>query len=116
MVDKPFRKTQLCIDTANLRGFYEALKAIPVPTTRPNIPFKVLKFLTERDPFWNTGLSIITLFSTNNTVQDPAINCISKEPTIAELDVLALLEETVKAIGQLRSNKATGVDGIPPEA
>ena len=41
---------------------------------------------------------------------------ISKQLVIAELHVLPFLEETIKAIGQLRSNKATGVDGILPEA
>ena len=56
-----------------------------------------------------------TLFSTTCTVQDVATDCISKQPVITMLDVPPLLEETVKAIGQLKSNKATGVDGIPPE-
>ena len=46
-------------------------------------------------------------------MQDAAI---SKQLVIAELDVLPLLEETMKAVGWLKGNKATAVDGIPPEA
>ena len=33
-----------------------------------------------------------------------------------ELDVPSLLGETIKAIWQLKNNKATGIDGVSPEA
>ena len=49
-------------------------------------------------------------------MQDTATDGISKQPAIAELDVLSLLKETEKAIGQLKSNKAAGVDSMQPEA
>ena len=49
-------------------------------------------------------------------MQGAVINYISKQLVVTELDVLPLLQETIKAIGQVKSNKATGVDGILPEA
>ena len=48
-------------------------------------------------------------------MQDTTIDCISKQLVIAELVVLPSLEETLKAIGKLKGNKATSVDDIPPE-
>ena len=60
--------------------------------------------------------STIKLFNNNHTVKDSAIDHISKQVVIAELDVLPLLGETMKAIGQLDSNKVISVDGIAPEA
>ena len=49
-------------------------------------------------------------------MQDATIECISKQLVIAELDVPPSLVETVNTIGQLKGNKATDVDGIPPQA
>ncbi|GFS07644.1 craniofacial development protein 2 [Elysia marginata] len=56
-----------------------------------------------------------TLFSTDRSVQDAALHRIPHLPLIEELDDPPTLEETITAIGQLKSHKAAGIDGIPPE-
>ena len=55
------------------------------------------------------------LFSVNRTVQDAAILRISQQPVKMELDELPTIDEITKLIEQLKSGKAVGVDGIPPE-
>ena len=47
--------------------------------------------------------------------QETAINHVPQLPPIVELDERPTLEELTKAIDQLKSRKAAGVDGIPPE-
>ena len=56
-----------------------------------------------------------TLFSANGDVQDTAINRVPQLPPIEALDEPPTLEELTVAIDQLKSHKAAGVDGIPPE-
>ncbi|GFS13568.1 RNA-directed DNA polymerase from mobile element jockey-like protein [Elysia marginata] len=53
--------------------------------------------------------------STDRSVQDAALQRIPHLPLIEELDDPPTLEETITAIGQLKSHKAAGIDGIPPE-
>lgn len=56
-----------------------------------------------------------TLFSIDCTVQYSALLHIPQKPAKMELDEIPTLEETTKAINQLKSGKAAGTDGIPPD-
>ena len=55
------------------------------------------------------------LLSADRVVQDPALLRIPQLPFKVELDELPSMEELIKAIEQMKSGKAAGVDGIPPE-
>uniref|UniRef100_K7EZ64 Reverse transcriptase domain-containing protein n=1 Tax=Pelodiscus sinensis TaxID=13735 RepID=K7EZ64_PELSI len=112
-------RTQLCADTGDYRGFYEALKAVYGPS------YQILsllrsadgkKLLTEKDSILNHWSEhFYTLFNASRSVQEPAIDRIPQQPVKTELDVAPTLQETEEAIEQLKSGKAAGVDGIPPE-
>ena len=56
-----------------------------------------------------------TLFSTVRTVNDSTIQQIPQQPVKEEMDKAPTLEEIIKATEQLKSGKAAGVNGIPPE-
>ena len=56
-----------------------------------------------------------SLFSADRVVQDPGVLRIPQQPFKAEFDELSSVKEIIKAIEHLRSGKAVGVDGIPPE-
>ena len=56
-----------------------------------------------------------SLFSADRIVQDPAVPRIPQQPFNAELDESPSAKEITKAMEQLRSDKAVGIDGIPPE-
>ena len=56
-----------------------------------------------------------TLFSANRTVQASATERVPQLPPKEELDEPPTLEKLTVAIKQLKSRKAAGVDGIPPE-
>ena len=55
------------------------------------------------------------LFSADRVVQDSALLRIPQLPVKVELDELPSMQELIKAIKQMKSGKAAGVDGIPPE-
>lgn len=48
------------------------------------------------------------------TVQDAAPLRIPEKPVKTELDEIPTLEETIKAIHQLKGGKAAGIDGFQP--
>lgn len=52
-----------------------------------------------------------TLFSIRCTVSDSII----QQPMKEGMDVTPTLDEVIKATDQLKSGKAEGIDGIPPE-
>ncbi|XP_071504643.1 uncharacterized protein [Diadema antillarum] len=56
-----------------------------------------------------------SLFSANRIVQESALLQIPQQLFKPELDEFPTLEETLKAIEQMKIGKAAGVDGIPPE-
>ncbi|XP_029637978.1 uncharacterized protein LOC115213182 [Octopus sinensis] len=56
-----------------------------------------------------------SLFSANRTIQDAAILRIPQLPLKEELNKPPTLEETIEAIGKLKSHKAAGVDDVPPK-
>ncbi|XP_037780222.1 uncharacterized protein LOC119576642 [Penaeus monodon] len=112
-------KTQLCADTGDYRGFYEALKAVYGPTHHVQSPLRS----ADGQALFTDKTSILSrwsehfqaLFSADRVVQDSAVLRIRQKPVIEELDELPSIEEISKAIEQLKCGKAAGVDGIPPE-
>ena len=112
-------KTQLCADTGDYRGFYEALKAVYGPSHQVVSPLRSTDgqaLLTDKASILNRWAEHFqTLFSADRTVNDSAIQQIPQQPVKTELDKAPTLQEVIKAIEQLKSGKAAGVDGIPPE-
>ena len=112
-------KTQLCADVGDYRGFYEALKAVYGPTQQVQSPLRSSDgqvLLTDNASIlarWSEHFQ--TLFCANRTVQDTAIDRVPQLPLKEELDDPPTFEELIEAIEQLKSRKAAGVDGIPPE-
>lgn len=98
---------------------YEALKAIYSPMYQVQSPMHSADgqmLLTNRASILNCWLEHFqALFSANRSVQEPAILRIPQQPVKMELDELPTIEETTKAIKQLKCSKAAGVYGIPPE-
>ncbi|GFR64639.1 cilia- and flagella-associated protein 74-like [Elysia marginata] len=111
--------TQQCADIGDYRRFYEALKTVYGPTHQIQSPLRSSdgqQLLTEKpDILTRWAEHFNTLFSTDRSVQDAALHRIPHLPLIEELDDPPTLEETITAIGQLKSHKAAGIDGIPPE-
>lgn len=56
-----------------------------------------------------------TLFGTNRTVQETAMLHMPQLPVKEDLDEVPSIKEVNRAIQQLRSGKAAGMDEIPPE-
>ena len=55
------------------------------------------------------------LYSRESTISDPMLESIEPLPIMEEVDEMPSLEELSKAIDNLPSNKAPGLDGIPAE-
>ncbi len=112
-------RTQLCADTGDYRGFYEALKAVYGPSYQILIPLRSAdgkELLTEKDSILNRWSEhFYTLFNASRSVQEPAIDRILQQPVKTELDVAPTLQATEEPIKQLKSGKAAGVDTIPPK-
>ena len=112
-------KTQLCADTGDYRGFYEALKAVYGPSHQVVSPLRSTDgqaLLTDKASILNRWAEHFqTLFSADRSVDESAIQQIPQQPVKEELDEAPTLEEVIKATSQLKCGKAAGVDGIPPE-
>ena len=112
-------KTQLCADTGDYRGFYEALKAVYGPSHQVVSPLRSTDgqaLLTDKASILNRWAEHFqTLFSADRSVNESAIQQIPQQPVKEELDEAPTLEEVIKATSQLKCGKAAGVDGIPPE-
>ena len=112
-------ETQLWADVRDYRGFYEALKAVYGPTHQIQSPLRSSDgqdLLTDNTSIlarWSEHFQ--TLFSANRTVQETAIDRVPQLPPIEELDEPPTLVELTEAIDHLKSRKAGGVNGIPPE-
>ena len=112
-------KTQLCADTGNIRGFYEALKAVYGPSHHIQSPLCSADgqtLLTDKSSIlerWSEHFR--TLFNADRPIDMSSILRIPQQPIKAELDLLPTIEEIKKATEQLKPCKAAGVDGLPPE-
>ena len=85
----------------------------------PNIRWENLKSArTSEEVFGHTKKKkqrLVRWEQQGDPGQETAINHVPQLPPIVELDERPTLEELTKAIDQLKSRKAAGVDGIPPE-
>ena len=112
-------KTQLYADVGDYRGYYEALKAVYGPIRQVQSPLRSSDgqdLLTDNTSIlarWSKHF--LALFSASRTAQDTAIDRAPQLPLKEELDEPPTLEELTEAIEQLKSRKAAGVDGIPPD-
>ena len=101
------QETQIYADTGNYRSFYEALKTIYGPTRQMQSPLRSSDgqtLLTDKDSIlkrWSEHFQ--TLFSADRTVQETAVNNIPQMPEMESLDQPPRIEETTKAITQLKS-------------
>ena len=115
--DRLAMESQLCADVGDYRGFCEALKAVYGPTHQVQSPLRS----SDGQNLFTDNTSILacwsehfqTLFSANRAVQVTAINRVPQLSPIEALDEPPTLEELT--VDQLKSHKAAGVDGIPPE-
>ena len=112
-------RTQQYADAGDFKAFYEALKAVYGPTHQAWSPLRsadkqaLLKDKTSILSRWSEHFQ--ELFSADRVVQDSVLLRIPQLSVKVELDELPSTQELVKAIEQIKSGKAAGVDGIPPE-
>ena len=113
------KESQLYADTGDYRRFYESLKTAYGPSHRVQSPLRSVDggtLLTHRNEIldrWSNHFE--TLFSAERVMNDQCISRIPQLPVKSDLDEEPTLEETIKAIHQLKSGKAAGGDGIPAE-
>ena len=112
-------ETQKCADLGDYGGFYERLKTVYGPTHQIQSPLRSSNgqdLLTDTESILNRWSEHFSgLFNTSRTVQEVALTEIKQRPVKAELDEPPDLQDIEKAIDQLKSGKAAGIDGIPPE-
>ena len=100
--------------------FYQALKAVYIPSYQTLSPLrssdrKVL--LTDKDSILDRRSEHFqSLYSAKHMVHDAAIDSIPQLPVKNEFDEPPTLRETTQAIKLLKSGKASGADGIPPDS
>ncbi|XP_038066715.1 uncharacterized protein LOC119736778 [Patiria miniata] len=110
---------QTSADTGNIRGVYDGIKRAMGPTQTKVAPLKsstgeVIKDKAKQMDRWVEHYS--ELYSRENIVSDDAFDAIDSLPCMMELDVPPTVMELRKAIDNLPTGKAPGLDGIPPEA
>lgn len=106
-----------CVDAGDYCGFNEALKTVYGPSHQVQSPLCSADgqtLLTDKASIINRWLERYQT-STNCIVQGEVILSIPQKPVKMELNAIPSLVETIKAIKQLKSSEAAGVDGIPPE-
>nr|XP_054774768.1 uncharacterized protein LOC129282940 [Lytechinus pictus] len=112
-------RTQQYADAGDYRSFYEAIRAVYGPRHQAQSPLRsadgltLLKDKTSILTRWSEHFQ--ALFGADRVVQDSATLRIPQLSVKEELDVPPSLQELTKAIEQMKSGKAAGVDGIPPE-
>ena len=113
------REIQLYADTGNYRKFYESLKAVYGPSHKTESPLRSLDgstLLTDRNQILSRWAQHFEkLFSADKIVCEQTILSIPQRPERSDLDTHPTSEEIEKAINQLKSGKAAGIDNIPPE-
>ncbi|KAI8521282.1 hypothetical protein Bbelb_010360 [Branchiostoma belcheri] len=109
---------QSAAESGNIRGMYEGIKKAVGPTTNKSAPLKCLsgETITDREKQMERWLEHYSeLYSRENTINESALDSIDTLSVLWDLDAAPTLEEVSKAIDSLRSGKAPGMDGIPPE-
>ena len=112
-------RNQQYADAGDFRGFYEALKAVYDLTNQARNSLRsadgrgLLKDKTSILKGWSEHFQ--KLFSADRVVQNSTFLRIPQLPVKMELDELPSTQELIKTIEQMKSGKAAGIDGIPPE-
>ena len=112
-------RTQQYADAGDYRSFYEALRAVYGPRHQTQSPLRsadgqtLLKDKSSILTRWSEHFQ--ALFGADRVVQDSASLRIPQLSVKVELDEPPSLQELTKAVEQMKSGKAAGVDGIPPE-
>ena len=112
-------EVQQYADAQNSKMFFSAIKAVygpAKPCTTPLMSADGTTLLKERNSInarWKEHFS--TLLNRPSTVNPNALDLIPQRPVLDSLDLPPTEEEVVKAIGQINSGKAPGMDGIPGE-
>ena len=113
------KRTHQYADLGDYRGFYKALKVVWDPTNWVQIPLRSadvqVLFTDEASILSRWSEHFQSLISADCVVQSLALLRIPKQPIKAELNELLYMKEITTTIEHLRSGKAAGVNGIPPE-
>ncbi|XP_047490913.1 uncharacterized protein LOC125040403 [Penaeus chinensis] len=109
---------QLAADVGDARGMYEGIKKATGPAPSKSAPLKT----KTGDVITDQGKQLerwvehyLELYATQNVVTDAALADTPDLPVTEELDALPTKEELSKAISNLSSGKAPGIDSIPAE-
>ena len=106
-------------DSGKIKEFYDAIKAVTGPTMNPLVPLRsedgvtLLKDKSQILKRWSTYFSLLL----NNAfpIDETALDELPTFPTVHEMDAPPTIVEVETAIAGLKSGKAAGPDGIPPE-
>ncbi|XP_047502443.1 uncharacterized protein LOC125047940 [Penaeus chinensis] len=111
-------RIQLAADVGDARGMYKGTKKATGPAPSKSAPLKT----KTGDVITDQGKQLerwvehyLELYATQNVVTDAALADTPDLPVMEELDALPTKEELSKAISNLSSGKAPGIDSIPAE-
>ncbi|XP_047498459.1 uncharacterized protein LOC125045298 [Penaeus chinensis] len=111
-------RIQLAADVGDARGMYEGIKKVTGPAPSKSAPLKT----KTGDVITDQGKQLerwvehyLELYATQNVVTDAALVDTPDLPVMEELDALPTKEELSKAISNLSSGKAPGIDSNPAE-
>ncbi|XP_047489149.1 uncharacterized protein LOC125039353 [Penaeus chinensis] len=111
-------RIQLAADVGDASGMYEGIKKATGPAPSKSAPLKT----KTGDVITDQGKQLkrwvehyLELYAMQNVVTDAALADTPDLPVTEELDALPTKEELSKAISNLSSGKAPGIDSIPAE-
>jgi len=116
--DNICEKVQRCDDRGDIAGVHAALKSVLGPSPRLTAPLQdsdgnILLEKTEQLRRWVDHYS--TLYSNPVPFDDSVLDSIEQLPELTSLDSQPTLQEVERALKDMKSGKAPGSDGIPPE-
>ena len=114
--DKKADEVQYYADRNYSKEFFTLLKTVHGPQRPSTTPFladstTLLKDKNSITQHWKEHFS--TLLNRPCTVDSSGLNDIPEKPALEELDLPPSLKEITKAVNQMSSGKAPGMDGIP---
>ena len=117
--DRKAEEVQMYADTHNSKKFFSALKAVHWPSKPGSTPLQsadgsmLIKDQEGLRNRWAKHFS--TLLNKPSTVNPTALEQVSQQPTLNDLDLPPSMDELSKALKQTNSGRASGKDGIPVE-